>query len=198
MTIADYIEYIPSKVLDQGSDPLCTSYALCVTLSEMIQNNNDLEVDFDPQQIFEQRNNYIKNFKGNKADIKNAYLDCGRREGFLTSDGKYRIWITGGRNISTGSNSLAKNLQQFGPVIFGINLYEGHSITTDPIKPVPSGSKIKGGHSMLLRAHELKTKRFKFQNSWGDKSVRWIDYDVIQQLIVHAYVIYHYDIQLIP
>lgn len=93
--------------------------------------------------------------------------------------GEYR-WIFG--NL----DDLIKTLGYFGPVIFGINWYEGMFDPNSDGFVKPTGY-LAGGHAILAKGVNLPKKAIRLHNSWGEGwgqgGDAWISFDDITRLL---------------
>ena len=191
MRIADVVDYVPLKVIKQKG-PTCSAHAFFVALAEIIQQEYDLDVDFDLYNEFKKMVEFKKNNRG-------YYIDCfmrmGKKYGFVTNDGKHRVYIDEYAKIRTDKETVSRYLQQYGPLLFGVHVFAGHSLTRSDmdgfIYPVKEGSKKKSKHVMINRGH-LYRKGFKFQNSWGggeDRNVKYMSYETWKQMTRYVFCI---------
>ncbi len=200
MLIADYIDYSPAKVYDQGKTKTCVAHAFFTLLSEIIQQTYDENVEFDFHGIHAE----MEKKRGKKKRIK-WLCKTAKDTGFQTKDGRlvtienYRRYFAYNR-----WDFLCEHIQSTGPQLIALNMYSGHKLnpkTTDIIE-MPTEKqfkkKKKNGHMVMIRGFnrprtddgkEKKSWRLiKIQNSWGaDDSVKWLPFDVFKEMVKYQY-----------
>ena len=102
-----------------------------------------------------------------------------------------RIQIVGDWDASKHSKKLSTTIQTSGPLIFAVKRYKGHKLNpknTDIIGAVKDGAvKEKAGHAMMIRGFDYPRRLIKFQNSWGNNSIKWMPLAVYQDIFKYAY-----------
>lgn len=206
MIKADIIEYIPKNKPDQGNTPTCSAHAFFVDLEEKIQNTTGEELEFDYLAQYERM---IK-FKGKRKGLYvQYYFDIGQKEGFVTKDGRYRVFIYGYRRVQARPEIVRQYLQTSGPVILGIKRFKGHSLTNQDkngvIDDVKDGAeRAKNDHVVIVTGkyprYDKSGKKIgnliKFQNSWKEKyAVRFMTYETFEKLAKYAFSIFSYRVE---
>lgn len=198
MILADYIDFKTARVLDQGKTPTCSSHAFFMALSEHVQQEHGLDLEFD--YIAE----YSRMKKWRAREIEKSslarrkysrYVPCyfkiGQDEGFRATTGelvKVKSWIKVFGQGEAWRTRILKELQKYGPVVFAVRRYYEHSLKDGKdgiIEDVPAGAKEKRtGHVMILRGFDRTKQLLKFQNSWGEEaSVRWMRFSTFSSTI---------------
>jgi len=191
MRIADVVDYEPLKVIEQVGGT-CSAHAFFVALSEIIQQETNTDIDFD---LYAEYDNMLKE-KGDKSGYYiEHFMKIGQQDGFITTDGAHRVFIDDYARIGKDKDTIAEYLQQYGPLVFGVNTYRGHSLVRSNadgfIYNVPESSEKQSKHVMLCRGH-LNRKGFKFQNSWGggkDRNVKYMNYETWKKMTRYVFCI---------
>jgi C1A family cysteine protease len=88
-----------------------------------------------------------------------------------------------------GIDEIKAALQQYGPVVVGVTVYESFSSTatreTGTIPDPKPNESIVGGHAICVVGYDDAKHRFKFENSWGsgwgDKGYGYVSYDYVRK-----------------
>lgn len=190
--IADYLDYDTAKVYDQGKTKTCVPHAFFTLLSEHIQQDEGLEVEFDFYKYFDQ-------MEAERDGMLRVRWLChtAREKGFLTKDGqRVKIDKYVRYNAFRSFEFLCRTIQVAGPMLFAVRRYTGHKLApkdTDVIE-MPTESQLKkkkkAGHLMMIRGFDYKNQWLKIQNSWGKgDSVRWMPYDVLLKITKYMYYV---------
>ncbi len=187
MIIADYLDYDTARTWDQGTSIQCASYAFFTMLAEHVQQLHNKEVEFDFDKYFKE----MEENRGKKRRIE--YLcSHARNHGYHTKTGEL-VKIGSYRRFSAWRKWewLCRHLQTVGPMIFVVQRYKGHVLnpkSSDVIK-MPTKEKRKATHAMMLRGFDNQSKWLKFQNSYGENSIKWCPWEVFQKINLYCYYI---------
>jgi hypothetical protein len=86
-------------------------------------------------------------------------------DGTAVSQGSKQLGLELGYTHATSVQAMADALQH-GPVIIGINWYEGFD-NPDSSGLVKISGSVRGGHEIVVRGCKIAERRFKPDNSWG-------------------------------
>jgi hypothetical protein len=192
MILCDTIDYASAKVhLQKGGE--CAAFTFFTVVAEHIQQKYGEVVDFDIYKHFESMKVYEANVlktTGIKKRRMRCLLEMARAHGFRTKDGrlvKVKWWKK--MRDPRDHNQIRRALQLWGPVTFMIRYFKGHDLQPrgDIIGPVPEGANSVGLHEMVLRGCDFPNRLYKFQNSWGDNSIKYVPFEVYEDIVVEAY-----------
>jgi len=185
--VADFLDYDSAEIYNQKNTDSCTCFAFFTLLSEWCQQDRGMNLEFDIKKYFKRMN--IERPSG-KFRL-NWLSKTARTEGFKAKTGEI-VKITGYSTVIAFKSfrRLCETIQRHGPLIFSVNQYEGHRLNpaTDVIAPVKKGAtKKKQGHVMIIRGFDYPGRMIKFQNSWGNNSVKWIELPTYLQIVKGAW-----------
>jgi len=187
--IADYVDFDTAEIYNQKSTKACTAFSFFTLLSEYVQQEHGLKVEFDILKEFDK----MEKLRGKKRRVWWLFSYC-KTVGFKAKSGEL-VKIKGYRLLTQKKNfkKLSTVIQQSGPLVFVVHRYNGHKLNpkdTDIIESVkPSMKKKNVGHAMMVRGFDHPRRLIKFQNSWGDNSIKWMPLDVWQDIIKYGYYI---------
>ena len=189
MILADYVEYKTFENLNQEG-PTCSTHATLVAIAERVQQTTGLNLKFDYVKEYERMLKWREAWR--KKDPRfSSYIPClleiGRTEGFKALTGQ-TVLVRGslqvnGRTKEEKIDKMCRELQANGPLLFGVRMYEGHSLTkvdgSGRIARPKEGSKQKeNSHVMTLIGFDRVARLFRWQNSWGDRTaIRDVSFD---------------------
>jgi len=196
MIVADYLEYIPLKSLDQGSTKYCTSYTFFGLFQEFIQQKFKKDVEFDYEDAFKRMEKYRTTHldkRGNRMLRIETFLSLGQKSGWADTNGDiYRI--VGWRRIASPKQRevLCREMQHHSPALIGVKRFYGHSLNDTTIKPVDyeNMKEKKVGHAMWLRGFDKEKEQYILQNSWGKGYTQYIPMEVFEDIGKYCYFIY--------
>lgn len=96
-----------------------------------------------------------------------------------------------------GVRQIRAALQQYGPIVTGITVYESfesRSTARTGVVPDPKpNEQVLGGHAICLVGYDDASRRFKFKNSWGanwgDHGYGYLSYNYVKKLSSDAWAI---------
>jgi C1A family cysteine protease len=211
-TTGPVIDYTPKmqSVRDQGNEGGVVGFALAAALEYQILKKNGQTVRISPREIY--------NLAKTTPNDSGAQLADGLR--ILQTEGAVleEVWPYKAGEFAAkpppgfasapkfkiaryakvkGINEIKSALQNNGPVVAGISVYE--SFETDDVTktgavPLPKPKEILvGGHAICIVGYDDKKKTFKFLNSWGngwgDKGYGYLPYDYIRDNSSEAWTI---------
>jgi len=199
----------------QGGAGNCAAWAsgyACKTFQEVIErgyNPQKQEHQFSPSFLYNLVNKG-ENKGSTFPDVFNAMINTGcatlktmpYTEDYLLQPGKEAFREAGNYKIKTykriqeGSgrlNAIRSSLAAGQPVLVAMKVYDDFYTLRAGIYSEVKG-KLSGGHGMCIVGYDDQNRTFKLINSWGtdwgDQGYCKIAYDVIDRLIMEAYLIY--------
>jgi C1A family cysteine protease len=202
-TTGPIVDYTPKmqSARDQGTEGGVVGFALAAALEYQILKKTGQAVRISPREIY--------NLAKTTPNDSGAQLADGLRvlqtEGAVLEDvwpykaGEFstkappnfasarRFKIAGYAKVK-GIDEIKSALQNNGPVIAGISVYESFEtldVTKTGAVPLPKPKEILvGGHAICIVGFDDEKKTFKFLNSWGsgwgDKGYGYLPYDYLK------------------
>jgi len=197
MLLADYLDYDPQSVYDQGSSNQCTAFTFFTVLEEFIQQKYEEKVEFPFSDYFFQMEEWRKHNKtpsGKKYRRGGAFIQMAKLNGWRTVDGRL-VKISGSRGFLDTSNhdEVCRMMQRHGPCLFSVRRYKEHKLNPDQeiIDEVPEeATLLNSTHMMALRGFDRVAGLYKYHNSWGKGSVKWMTYETFEKICFYVYSIH--------
>lgn len=161
--------------LDQGNEGACTGFS---TAHELGARPVALPVNNDLARAIYYRARQIDEWPGEDYEGSSvlAAVKAAKEVGYY---GEYR-WVGAGSQTAIEDLILAVGYK--GPVILGINWYEGMMDPDSNGYISPTGD-IVGGHAILCRAVSVRRRCFGLHNSWGNSSMWWVTFTDMERLL---------------
>jgi len=204
----DYAEKM-SPVRDQGDEGVCVGFAVASGMKEY-QELLDYQklVLLSPRFVYSKAKliDNMPELEGTTVRaamrvLKNAgicqekfwpyrpYQEDKPKAGAVSDAKKFAI-LTYARILSL--NELRLSLAGKGPVVLGIEVFEGMMKAKNGLVPMPkAGEDSLGGHAIAACGYDDKKGLIKFKNSWsvkwGDKGFGYLPYEYIQRYMMDAW-----------
>ena len=182
MRLADQIEYKPKKIYNQGTLPNCSAFAYLGALTENVEQEFGVEVEFDIVAEY----NKMRASKIDKTFIE-RFTEIGKTDGFKSIDGKYLVKVEGVTKVpAMFLNAVRTELQEKGTLVWTIWLYPNYSLTKHDkdlrLMSLPvTAKRTAKTHAMFIAGYD-KDKGFKFYNSWGTSQALYVDFETFKML----------------
>lgn len=192
LRLADYIEYKPTKIYDQGTLPQCSAFAYLAALTENIEQEFGVLVEFDIKKEYDRM---IKS--GIEKTFIERFGDIGRKDGFKSIDGKYLVKVEAIVKIKP-LDFTREFLQAKGTLVWIAWIYKGYSLTKADknavLIPLSTSTKRSARtHAMFIAGYD-KDRGYKFYNSWGKNSTpRYVDVKTFE-ILTKGLCVYYFDL----
>lgn len=158
--------------LNQGQTPRCVGYSIAEEIGMQPYYHNVTPFLAD---VIYQEAQKIDAWSKTKHDGTSnlAGMEIARKLGFIV---EYR-WALKPDPI----DDICKALANIGPVVLGVNFYEG-MYTPDIEGVVHISGYLVGGHNMCFSRLDWRNKRIYTPNTWGDAGL-WLNLNDVERLI---------------
>lgn len=144
------------KVLDQGQEGSCVGHGFAHEMLTDPYPRADIDHS-DALKIYHLAQT-LDDYPGENYDGTSVLAGVKALQEMYRGIDSYR-W-------ATSLADVVATIGYFGPVVIGVNWYEG-MFEPDPVNYIHVKGEIEGGHCCLLRGVDVEAQRFLLQNSWG-------------------------------
>jgi len=166
MIIADIVEYKPQKTDVQGNTESCTAHAALGCIRELVEQNYNVDIDFDIIKIFNE-------FEATRASFQDRIVWFLKmmRKGVRTKDNSF-VKITGSTAPEQTVNGICGAVQAYGPVIVSIITKENNR------------------HALQIIGFDRIKKIYKLQDSLNlNNNIKNISFEALHGVMISAYSI---------